>query len=146
MEDTFSIKGDLDIKLFDANGELKDERKIHNTVKNAGLYGLLDQALASPTLAKVGWMAVGTGSPAATLLGTESDRNALTSKTRSNGVLTMVGDWAAGDATGSITEAGLFDVVTANTVNMWCSTSFAAIVKGVNDSLQITWTLTISTS
>jgi len=144
MNDTFKIKGKLHIKLFDENGNLKEERKIHNTVTNAGLYGLLDQALASPTLAKVGWMAIGTGSPAATLLGTEIDRNALTSKTRSNAVLTMVADWAAGDGTGAITEAGLFDVVTANTVNMWCSASFSVINKAAADTLQISWTLTIS--
>lgn len=144
MKDTFSIKGKLDIKLWDENGALKQHVKDHNTVKNAGLYGLLDQSLASPTLAKVGWMAIGTGTPAATLLGAEIDRNALTSKTRSNAVLTMVGNWAAGDGTGTITEAGLFDVVTANTVNMWCSSSFTGIVKGANDTLQITWTITIS--
>lgn len=144
VKDTFSIKGHLDIKVFGQNGALKDSRSIHNTVKNAGLYGLLDQCLASPSLAKVGWMAIGTGTPAATLLGTEIDRNALTSKTRSNAVLTMVANWAAGDGTGTITEAGLFDVVTANTANMWCSSSFAGIVKGASDTLQITWTITIS--
>lgn len=144
MKDTFTIKGKLCIQIFGPDGKIKDERKIHNTVKNAGLYGLLDQALASPSLSKVGWMAIGTGSPAATLLGTEIDRNALTSKTRSNAVLTMVGDWAAGDGTGTITEAGLFDVVTANTVNMWCSASFGAVTKGAADSMQISWTLTIS--
>jgi len=144
MKDTFSIKGKLDIKLWDETGSLKQHIKDHNTVKTAGLYGLLDQALASPTLAKVGWMAIGTGTPAATLLGAEIDRNALTSKTRSNAVLTMVGNWAAGDGTGTITEAGLFDVATANTVNMWCSSSFTAIVKGASDTLQITWTITIS--
>lgn len=143
-DETFRIRGDLDIKLFNAKGELKQEEKIHNAVKTAGLYGLLDQALASPTLAKVGWMAIGTGTPAATLLGAEIDRNALTSKTRSNAVLTMVANWAAGDGTGAITEAGLFDVATANTVNMWCSSSFTAINKGASDTLQITWTLTIS--
>jgi hypothetical protein len=144
MQETFTIRGDLDIKLLDSDGNIKDQRKIHNTVKNAGLYGLLDQALASPTLAKVGWMAVGTGSPAATLLGTETARVALDSKTRSNAVLTMVCTFPAGTGTGAITEAGLFDVVTANTVNMWCSSSFAAINKGASDVVVITWTLTIS--
>jgi len=144
IKDTFRITSNMHIKLWGPDGKLKDERKLHNTVKNAGLYGVIDQILASPTLAKVGWMAIGTGSPAATLLGTEIDRNALTSKTRSNAVVTMVGDWAAGDGTGAITEAGLFDVVTANTINMWCSASFDVINQGAADVLQITWTLTIS--
>lgn len=142
MEETFSIKGNLDIKVFDQKGALKDEIQIHNTVKNAGLYGLLDQALDSPTLSKVTHMAVGTGSPASTALGTEIDRNAFTSKSRTNAVLTMIANWAAGDGTGAITEAGLFDADADG--NMWCSSSFTAINKGASDTLQITWTLTIS--
>ena len=42
------------------------------------------------------------------------------------------------------TEAGTFDVVTANTVNMWMSASFSVINKLAADSLAITWTLTFS--
>jgi len=143
MKDTFKIKGDLHIKIFNSEGELKDERKIHNTVKNAGLYGILDQLLASPSLSKVSHMALGTGTPGATVLGAEIDRNALTSKTRNNAVVTLIGDWAAGDGTNAaITEAGLFDA--SSDGNMWCSTSFGAIAKGAADSMEITWTLTIS--
>jgi hypothetical protein len=142
FREKFSLISNCHVVLRDSEGKIKDERMIHNTMKNAGIYGIMDQFLASPTLAKVGWMAVGTGTPAATLLGTETDRNALTSKTRTNGVVTMVGDWAAGDATAAITEAGLFDVVTANTVNMWCSASFDVINKAAGDSLSITWTIT----
>jgi len=144
ISETLTIRGELDIKLFNEDGSLKDHRIQHNAIKAAGLYGLLDQNIASPTLAKVGWMAIGTGTPAATLLGTEIGRNALTSKARSDAVLTMVGDWAAGEGTGTITEAGLFDVVTDNTINMWCSSSFVGIVKGAGDALQIIWKITIS--
>jgi hypothetical protein len=70
------------------------------------------------------------------------DRNALTSKTRSNAVVTMVGDWAAGDGTGAITEAGIFDAASAG--NMWVSASFSTINKAAGDTLQITWTLTFA--
>lgn len=140
----FSIIENVHIVLRDENGAIKDERWIHNTVTTAGKNGAADQILASPTLGKPTHMAIGTGSPAATLLGTEIDRNALTSKTRAGAVVTMVGDWAAGDGTGAITEAGLFDVVTANTVNMWCSQSFSVINKGATDTLSISWTLTFA--
>lgn len=142
MKETFSIKGHLQIRLLDKDGKLKKEVSIHNAVKNAGLYGILDQVLASPTLSKVSHMAIGTGTPGATTLGTELDRNALSSKTRNNAVLTMVASWAAGDGTGAITEAGLFDDDASG--NMWCSSTFDVINKGASDSLQITWTLTIS--
>jgi hypothetical protein len=144
MKDTFSIKGRLDVQVFDENGELKQEVKNHNAVTAAGLAGILDQVLATPSLDKIGWMAVGTGTAGASALGVEIDRNAFTSLTRTDAVITIIADWAAGDATGTLTEAGLFDVVTAASGNMWCSADFAAVSKGAADTLKITWNLTIS--
>lgn len=134
----------MHLVLKDENGRVKDERFVHNTVTTAGKNAVADQILSSPSLIKMGWMAVGTGSPAATLLGAETARVAFTSKLRSGAVVTVVGDYSAGTATGAITEAGTFDVVTANTVNMWMSASFSAINKGAADTLSISWTLTIS--
>jgi len=138
-----TLKNNVHIILRSPDGNIKHE-SVHNTVTTAGKNGIADQLLTTPTLPKPGWMAIGTGTPASTLLGAEIDRNALTSKTRSGNVVTMIADWAAGDGTGTITEAGIFDVVTANTINMWASASFSAILKGVADTLQITWTLTVS--
>lgn len=128
--------------LRDEEGNIKDFRESHNTVTTSGKNGIADQILASPSLNKPTHMAIGTGSPAANALGTELDRNALTSKTRSGAVVTMQGDWAAGDGTGAITEAGTFDA--ASVGNMWMSTSFAVVNKGAADTLSIVWTLTIS--
>jgi hypothetical protein len=144
MNSEIKLGGNVDIKLFNRWGNLKTHIVVPNTVTTAGKNGAADQIIASPTLPKPGWMAVGTGSPAATLLGTEVDRNAFTTKTRSGAVVTMVGDWAAGDATAAITEAGVFDVVTANTVNMWMSASFSVINKAAADTLSISWTLTFA--
>lgn len=130
------------IVLRDSRGRIKARRVLHNTVTTAGKNGAADQVLASPSLNKPTHMAIGTGSPTGTALGTELDRNALTSKTRSGAVVTMVGDWAAGDGTGAITEAGVFDA--ASTGNMWMSQSFSVINKGAADTLSISWTLTFS--
>ena len=134
----------MKLELFDERGNLKDVREVHNTVTTAGKYGAADQILGSPTLAKAGWMEVGTGTPSGTLLGAyiSGSRTALDSKTRNNAVVTMVCTFAAGVGTGAITEAGVFDVVTENTVNMWLSASFAAVNKAAGDSLVVTWTLT----
>lgn len=144
IKSDFAPNCNMRIELFDKSGNLKDSRDIHNTVTIAGKNGLMDQILGSPSLQKPGWMELGTGSPAATLLGSyiSGSRVALTSKTRTDNVVTMVGDWGAGVGTGAITEAGVFDVVTQNTVNMWMSASFAVVNKGASDSLKITWTLT----
>jgi hypothetical protein len=142
MHDKSNLISNVLIELRDENGELKDKREIHNTVTTAGKDGAADQVLASPSLNKPTHMAIGTSSPAANALGVELDRNALTSKTRSGAVVTMVGDWAAGDGTGALTEAGTFDA--ASTGNMWMSSSFSVINKAAGDTLKITWTLTFA--
>ena len=145
-KENLNLKANVKIELLNAAGQVKDVREIHNTVTNAGKYGIADQILGSPTLAKVGWCEVGTGTGGTTKLTSyiSGSRTAFTSKTRSNGVVTMITDFAAGVGTGAITEAGLFDVVTQDTVNMWCYSSFTAINKGASDTLKITWTLTVS--
>lgn len=142
----FPLKSNVKIELFGADGKLKESREVHNTVTSAGKYGLMEQVLAAPGLPTMGWMELGTGTGGTTLLNAyiSGSRTAFTSKTRTNAVVTVVGTFAAGVGTGAITEAGTFDVVTQNTVNMWMYSTFSVINKGAGDSLTITWTLTAS--
>lgn len=134
------------IVLCGPDGEIKQEETIHNLIVNTGIYGIMDQVLASPTVGKPTHMAIGTGgtAPAAgqTALTTELDRNALTSKTRNNAVVTVVADWAAGDGTGAITEAGIFNASSSG--DMYARALFSVINKAAGDTLSITWTLTLS--
>lgn len=145
-EDNLTADDNVKIELYGPDGELKEEAECHNLVVTVGKNGIADQLLASPTINKPSHMAIGTGTsgPAAgdTALGTELDRNALTTKTRSTNVVTMVGDWAAGDGTGAITEAGILDA--ASTGNLYVRAVFSAINKGALDTLRITWALTVS--
>lgn len=140
-DDSIKATGFVVLQLFGPDGKVKETR-VANTVTTAGKNGLADQILASPSLGKPTHAALGTGTPSGTALGTELDRNAFTSKIRSNAVVTMVTDWAAGDGTGAITEAGLFDASSSG--NMWCSASFSVVNKAAGDSLTLTWTLTLS--
>ena len=130
--------------MFDVNGNLKTTREVHNTVVTAGLYGVIDQVAETPTLPVMGWMEVGTGTGGTTKLTAyiAGSRTAFDSSIRSNAVVTVITTFGAGVGTGSITEAGTFDVVTQDTINMWMYASFTAIPKGAGDSLVITWTLT----
>ena len=50
----------------------------------------------------------------------------------------------AGVGTGALTEAGLFGAVTANTVPMWFSATFAVMNKGANDTITVNWTITLT--
>lgn len=139
-------KDNVLVQLFDKDGNLKEERRIHNLVVTAGKNHIADQLSSAPGGAAMSHMAIGTGAsaPAAgdTALGTEIDRNALTSRTDATNVVTYVGDWAAGDGTNAaIAEAGIFNAGAAGT--MLARATFTAINKGASDTLKITWTVTI---
>ena len=91
-------------------------------------------------------MAIGTGSTAAaagnTALGSEAGRVALTSSTVTDNAVAYVASFGAGTGTGAITEAGLLNASSSGT--LLCRTVFSVINKGANDTLGITWTVTIS--
>lgn len=141
IEEKVGLKGHVAFKLEHEDGSV-EEWEVDNVVTTAGKNGLADQILAAPTLAKPTHMALGTGTPSATALGTELDRNALSGKTRSNAIVTFTATWAAGDGTGTLTEAGIFDAASAG--NMWCSATYAAKVKAAADTLSATWTFTVA--
>lgn len=144
MKLKFRMNANVKIELFDEDGNLKTSREVHNTVTDAGLYGVLDQLDDSPALPIMDWMELGTGTGGTTKLNTyiSGSRTAMDSRTRADAVLTSICTFGAGVGTGSVTEAGTFDVVTEDTINMWMYASFTAIPKGAGDSLVITWTLT----
>ncbi len=137
------IIANVDIVLRGADGFIKDERHIHNTVTTLGKTHVADRLASTPSEAAMGWMAIGTGTGGTTALTTELDRNAHTSYTHTDAVVTYVGDWAAGDGTGAITEAGIFNLVTIGGT-MFVYSSFSVVNKGASDTLKITWTVTIS--
>jgi hypothetical protein len=144
LDDEVGISGKLTIILRGPDGRFKARRVIHNAMGTNGKAHIADQLSASPGEAAMGWMAIGTGTPTGTALGNELDKNACTSITDSGDVVTYVGDWAAGDGTGAITEAGVFNNASPSTGTMLCSASFSVINKGASDTLQINWDLTIS--
>lgn len=146
MISTAKTKHNVHIQLFDKDGKLKEERKVHNLVVNTGLAHIADQLSSSPGQGAMSHMAIGTGATAAaagdTTLQTELDRNALTSRTDAGAVTTYVGTWAAGDGTGAITESGIFNASSSGT--MLARVVFSVINKGAADTLVITHTLTFA--
>jgi hypothetical protein len=56
----------------------------------------------------------------------------------------MVTTFAANVGTGALTEAGVFDIVTEDTPNMWMYVEFDVVNKKAEDALVLTWTLTLS--
>jgi hypothetical protein len=144
MQDQIVLKGELEIVLTHPDGS-QEVTTLRNLVTTIGKEVIADRLLASPAKAVPTHMAIGTGTEEAkvgdTKLKTELDRNALTEKTRSGKVLTMIGEWAAGDGTGAITEAGVLNAGSEG--ELITRTVFTVINKGAEDTLKITWKLTI---
>lgn len=140
LNDDFVMKGRVSIAV---NDEVVQE--IDNLVVTAGK-NFVASRMKDTTDTAMSHMGVGTGSTAAaagdTALGSELDRNALTSTTVTNNEVAYVCTFAAGDATGAITEAGLFNAASAGT--MLCRTVFSVVNKGASDAMTITWTVTVS--
>jgi hypothetical protein len=146
----FGIKGLFHAQLFDENGNVKEERIVHNTVTELGDAHVAD-AMSDQAEGALGYMAVGTGTgqgAADVGLATSLDRNALTSTTQGAGAadndVIFVGTWAAGDGTGAITEAGI--LLGDNNTSMNYYADFAVVNKAAGDSLVITWTVTYGSS
>jgi hypothetical protein len=147
--DVLEMTGHVHIELRGPDGKLKDERHVKNLIVTTGRDAIIERLDSSPTTAQPSHMEIGTGGTAVaagnTALVTALDRNALTSNTSSGGVLTSVGNWAAGDGTNAaIVEAGIFNAASAGT--MYSRATFTAINKGASDTLQITWTWTVTPS
>ena len=145
--DGLKAKGTLDIIVRGPDGNIKDEKKVENLIVDTGL-DYIASRMNGTSESVMSHMAVGTGSTAAaasdTTLGTELDRNALTSTTVTSNAIAYVCSWSAGDGTGSLTEAGLFNASSAGT--MLCRTVFGTVTKAADDSMTITWTITVSAS
>ena len=138
INDGLKMKGRLTIAL---NDEVVQE--VDNLVVTAGKNYVADRMKNNSTV--MSHMAIGTGTSAAgasdTTLGSESARTTLTSATVSSNTIVYV-DTFAGSGTGAITEAGVFNASSGGT--MLCRTVFSVVNKGVDDSMTITWTITVS--
>ena len=147
IEEGMKIKGAITLLLTKASGEVEVVHK-DNIIVGGGFDFVADAIGNSSTRPGVmGWIAVGTGSSAAastqTALVTELKRNAATyAHTAGTKVFTFTASFLAGDATGAITEAGVFNASSSGT--MFDRVVFPVVNKGSDDSLTAVFTFTMS--
>lgn len=144
-KDSSKVTGSVNVVVRGEDGAVKQEFTVPNLVVDSGL-AFIASRMKDTTDTAMSHMAVGTDNTAAdagdTTLGTEIARVALTSTTVTDNAVAYVASYPAGTGTGALTEAGIFNDVTAGT--MLCRTVFAVINKGAADSMTVTWTVTIS--
>lgn len=140
LNDSLKMIGHLAIAI---NNEVVQE--VPNLVVTAGK-GYVASRMKDTSLGAMSHMAIGTNSTAAaagnTALGGEVDRNSLTSTAVSGATVTYIATFGAGEGTGAITEAALLNAASSGT--MLCRTVFAVVNKGSQDSMTITWSVTVS--
>jgi hypothetical protein len=150
MKDSFRVKGQVILKLLDADGNIKTEQKIDNLVVNTG-FSYIASRMIGVTQPVMSHIAIGTSNTATagsqTALIAELARVALNSTTLvttaiANDSVEYTTSFPAGTGTGTLTEAGLFN--NATTGIMACRTVFTAINKGALDTLNITWKLVVA--
>lgn len=147
LNDSFKMTGELEITVTDADGQIKEQKTVPNLVVTVGKYFVASRMTGAAS-AVMSHMAVGSSSTAAavgdTVLGTELGRVALTTAggVATNGVVEYVAAFPAGTGTGGIQEAAIFNAASAGT--MLCRTIFPVVNKGVDDSISITWRVTVN--
>lgn len=146
--ENMKAKGRLSIVLKDANGNIKDTREVDNLVVDSGL-DYIASRMKDATETAMSHMALGSGTTAAAAGDTDLEsvlgsREALDSTTVTDNTIQYVASFEAGDATGAVTEAGIFNASTAGT--MLCRTVFSVVNKSQNDTLSVTWTISLTAS
>lgn len=147
--DKLKLTGKLNVMLTDKDGNIKEVREVDNLVVNAGL-AYIASRMVGTAKSVMSHMAVGSSTTAAAAAQTDlvsilGSRKALTSTTISgsnNEKVVYVATFAATESTGAITEAGVFNASSGS--DMLCRTTFAVVNKGADDSLTITWTITLA--
>jgi len=141
------LKGDVAVVLRDKNGNVKEERKINNLIVDTGLNFICDRMKDDETAMTHMALGSGTTAPAAGNTALESQlgsREALDSSTVTNNQIVFISSFEAGDATGAVSEAGIFNAASGGT--MLCRVTFSVVNKAADDVLSINWTITLTAS
>lgn len=150
--DNLKITGRLNIVLTDSVGSVKNNVEIDNLVVTEGLTFIASR-MAGTAKAVMSHIQVGTGTGVAVAGDTETTfitagltgntRKTLSSTTPATTSIQYIATFNPGEATGPITEAGVVNN-DPNPCDLLCRTVFAVINKGVDDTMTITWTITLA--
>ena len=151
INENLKLSGQLNIVLKDKAGNVKDERTVNNLVVNKGLEYIASR-MKDASKGVMSHMALGSGTTAAaatqtdlvTLLGAREAIDSTTIAGSNNEKIVYVSAFEAGDATGAVTEAGIFNASTSG--DMLCRTVFSVVNKAADDTMSVTWTITLSAS
>jgi hypothetical protein len=149
INENLKLSGQLNIVLKDKDGNVKDSREVKNLVVNTGL-AYIASRMVGTSKSVMSHMALGSGTTAAaagqtdlvSMLGSREALDSTTISGTNDEKVVYVSSFEAGDATGAVTEAGIFNASTAG--DMLCRTVFSVVNKAADDTMSVTWTITLS--
>jgi hypothetical protein len=149
INENLKLSGQLNIVLKDKDGNVKDSREVKNLVVNTGL-AYIASRMVGTSKSVMSHMALGSGTTAAaagqtdlvSILGSREALDSTTISGTNDEKVVYVSSFEAGDATGAVTEAGIFNASTAG--DMLCRTVFSVVNKAADDTMTVTWTITLS--
>lgn len=142
MEESVKAKGRVVIEVRDRDGNLKLRFETNNTITDLGKSHFADRLIFPPTQDPMCAMAIGTGTPSTTALGSETTRRGFKSLTSSGHSTIYTGHWDIDDNfSATITEAGIFNKGALGGTMLCSAIISPSISKGLTDSLDITWTV-----
>lgn len=149
INEKLKLSGQVNIVVTDKNGNVKDTREIKNLVVNAGLAFIISRMVGTAK-APMSHMALGAGTTAAAagqadlsaMLGAREAIDTTTITGTNNEKVQYVATFEPGDATGAVTEAGIFNAAAAG--DMLCRTVFPVVNKAADDQMAVTWTITLA--
>ena len=145
MINKLKVKGNLNIVVKDKDGKIKDTRQVNNLVVTTGL-NFITSRMTADTAIVMSHMGIGTGStaPAAgntSLVSQAGSRETFDTITVTNNQIEYTAIFEAGDQSGLITEAGIFNA--SGSATMLCRSTFGGITKNSDDNMTIVWTITV---
>lgn len=149
INEKLKLSGALSIVLTDKNGNVKDTREVKNLVVNSGLAFIISR-MVGVSKNVMSHMALGAGTTAAvagqgdliSMLGARETLDSTTISGTNSEKVVYVATFEPGDATGAVTEAGIFNAATGG--DMLCRTVFPVVNKAADDQMAVTWTITLA--
>ena len=153
INENLKLSGQLNIVLTDKNGNVKVERTEKNLVVQKGLEFIIDR-MTGASKAVMSHMALGSSSTVAagsqtdlvSILGSREALDSTTIPSATKHKVVFASTFEAGDATGAVKEAGIFNHGTAASGDMLSRVVFDVVNKAADDTMTVTWTITLSAS
>jgi len=138
------VTGHLKIQKYDPVGQLIQELEVPNLVVTVGKEHIASRMVGTAS-ASMSHMGVGSNSTSPvvsnTSLVSQLGRVELDDITVNGALIIYSATFGPTVATGSLTEAGIFNASTGGT--MLCRTTFPVVTKQATETIAITWTVSI---